>query len=203
MGQNLHRLIMFNLKDVSVGGGNKYIRPGVHEVQIISARGVENEGNPYVEMVFRKVGIEDESANDTQRIYNLISDNDQPATGLLQIKAIASCVLPENQTNFEAQTVVQLGSELDRLLKGKHLRIKFSGKEYVKQDGTVGTGNRLPRKYFCESITDGTAFPKTSKDESGLTFDKSNQYDIKRLPGAETGFLSEDSKDEGESSMPF
>jgi hypothetical protein len=73
--------------------------------------------------------------------------------------------------------------QLNRLLTGKKVRIKFSAEEYVGTDGNTYTKAVIGLFGFCESID-------VPMEETKLVLDKDSKWDYKRLPSSSTAGTS-------------
>lgn len=93
-----------------------------------------------------------------------------------QIKHIATKVV--NSTEFDqayemSANLSQFAINLNKLLAGKRLRIKFSGKEIAGKDG---------KQNWFKAVISGMNFAESlSTNPTKLKFDPNNQYDVKRL----------------------
>jgi len=176
---------MFSTKDInSAEGGSKYIRPGISEVTIVDEEGnSENPDKPYINMTFKLKGEDDEFKNS----YRLYMNERAQKYSLEQIAHLATkCVTKEELDATTGKDVESYADALAKLLRNKSLRMKFSGQEYLKSDGTsIGVRTRIPLKYFAESISEGSEYPVV--ENTRLRYDKNNVYDFQPLPASETG----------------
>ena len=187
---------MFGGQDVQEVNKPKYIRPGVHEVTIKSAKGETNQnGNPTIVFTMHLLDGDAEATTDF-RFY--LSEKAQ-ATSYKKIRHIFTKVVKDaDYLAATATSVEELGEVYNNKLAGNSLRIKFRGEEYLKQDGTVGVRAVIGLPEFAEAIQEGAEYPAVS--DTKLTFNA--DADIKKLakqPDAETsgGFFGAPSNDPG------
>lgn len=168
---------MFTTKGVTETEEGKYIKPGIHDVIITGVTSKEAEGSnaPSVFINFQKKGSEQ------QLNVQFAFSEKGTRFALMKLKHLLTKVTTENAVDaISASNVTDLAKAYGKILTGKELRVKFSGKEVA---GTNGKNNwykaelNIPRKDtpFAESLT---TTPST------LTFDKTK--DIKYLGAVTT-----------------
>jgi hypothetical protein len=150
----------------------KRIKPGIHEVEITGVRvGTTSTGLPRLEIGFINANgethIEKFSLNSKVNPGKTKSGLD---ITMSKIKHIGTKVVSEEEIN-NAKTPEQLNA----LLTGKKLRIKFCGEEFIGEKGKsiktiIGNG------VFAESL---------DTNPSKLKFDENNIYDIRRIPDSQ------------------
>ena len=168
---------------------SKYLAPGIHKVKITEISGHAPEGrSPYLELKFAN------SEQKTAEVKFYMSEKAMPRS-LEKLTHIGTkCVTRETMDSISADSLEDYGKKLENTLKGKVLRIKFTGEEI---EGKEGKGNwwkaniGLPR--FAEACKEGAEYEAVDDDNTALTFDESNNYDMKRLVVADveedtTGF---------------
>lgn len=116
---------------------------------------------------------------------------------LEQVLHMATKVMTE--ADFKAKAVGNSMEELviniNNLLMGKRIRLKFAGKEVQGQEGKKNWIKAvLPRFRFAESIT-------VPRSETKLVFDKTNQWDMKMLPVTEQAAIPTGTK--ASDDLPF
>lgn len=157
------------------GGKLQFIQPGVHDVTITSL--TYNDEKSF------NMGFTDEQGLTADNRFWMDTDkkDDKGKTALDKslemILHIATKCMEESVFKSKAVggTIQELVVNLNNLLLGKRVRIKFMGKEIQGTDGKkTWFKAQLPRFRFAESID-------TPKEHSRLFFDKNNQYDMKYL----------------------
>jgi hypothetical protein len=162
---------------VSVGGGNsqKYIYPGIrHNVVIkdVKEGKSQNKETPFIEFsLYSKEG-----GPETARTFQFYTSPNTIVKTMEKIKHIATKVVKEEELNKATDV-----EALRDLLKGKSLRMKFTGEEYKNQNGEVKSRALIGLPPFAESISDEAEYPAISDEETKLKFDDKNQYDFKKL----------------------
>jgi hypothetical protein len=68
-------------------------------------------------------------------------------------------------------------SDMATALVGKPVTLKFTGREYVNNEGATKTATDLGFLYFAE---------RADANPSRLSYDPNNEYDFKRLPNSGT-----------------
>lgn len=168
---------MFDTSNFKEIKGKNYIRPGVSEVTIVEVTHDDKE-DKFLNFKLKNKGEEDDLSTDFRLYFN--SDKAKHFSGS-KLSAILNATLSAEQASFPADTLKELASKCNPLMKGKSFRCKFTAQEYVKADGvTIGLRPQLPVSDFAESITDGTSSPKVEK--TNMTYSESNPYDVTRLP---------------------
>lgn len=171
---------LFNFGEVEtkeeVGGGNsqKYIYPGIrHEVVIKSVKEGSPEGkSPYVELeMYTKDG-----GPETARSFKFYTSKGDIAKTMEKIKHIATKVATQEEV-----TAAKNVDDLRDILKGKKLRMKFTGEQWKNESGEIKERALIGLPPFAEAIEDGAAYPAVANEDTKLTFDKTNKYDFKLL----------------------
>ncbi len=159
-----------------------YLKAGIQEVTIVNFVIPEGSSVPCME-----INLTNTAGNRTlaHRFYFPDGDDEDSVKNYeksaRQIKHIATKTVNDTEFNtaWEMSTNLnQLSINLSKLLGGKSLRMKLSGKEIQGKDGKLNwfkaviTGNR-----FAEAL---------SVNPTKLTFDPDNQYDMKRLTTSST-----------------
>jgi hypothetical protein len=176
----------FSTSNVKEGG---YIRPGIQEVTISKVEGVVQNDKPRVDITMFREGGDDKSAT-TIRMY--MSTDKAQLYALRKIKHLATNVVTEDKIDaIEAESIEDYGSQLNALLAGNNVRVKFIGEEYENQNGEIKVRANIGLPPFAEAIQEGAKH--AVKTVSELKFDETNQYDFKRMERAEPSSSSEDS----------
>jgi hypothetical protein len=166
---------MFGGQDTPEISKPKYIRPGIHEVTIKSVKGETNQnGNPLIVMSLYLVDGEEDATTDF-RFY--LSEKAQTVT-YKKIRHIFTKVVKDvDYLEAKASNVEELGEVYNNKLAGNSLRIKFTGEEYLKQDGTVGIRANIGYPEFAEAIQENAEYPVVTVTKMIFNPD----YDIKKL----------------------
>lgn len=169
---------LFNFAEVkeSVGTGNsqKYIYPGIrHQVVIKNIKEDKTpSGTPFIELeLYTKEGGPEASVK-----FPFYTSEKAAAKSMEKIKHIATKVVTEAELNA-AKTV----EDLKDLLKGKMLRMKFTGEEYKNKNGEIKEKALIGLAPFAEAIEEGGDHPVILDEDTKLKFDKANQYDFKKF----------------------
>jgi hypothetical protein len=172
---------MFNTSDVNENAGGKYIKPGVeNDVIIHNIMGVlPQSGAPYLEFSFRKPIATPE---ETTKIKFYMTEKSS-AMSLKKVLHIATKVVKRAQIDaLKASSVEEYGAMLNKILAGKHLRMKFLGEEYVNAKDEVRTKAVVGLPDFAEAIMEGAEYSPISNNSTKLSFD--TDKDVKRLQEA-------------------
>ena len=160
---------------------SKFIEPGVHVVKIVGIKGEEPEGySP--RLMF---GFTTQDGKAAEAVFYM----SEKAVGrsLEKVKHLATkCIKTEDLDKVEAESLEDYASQLNKILKNKVLRVKFTGEEIEGKEGknnwdkaTIG----LPP--FAEATKEGAEYTPVSEEDSKLTFNRNNKYDYKALPVAD------------------
>ncbi len=84
--------------------------------------------------------------------------------------------------------------QLEKVLKGKSIRIKFIGEQY-EYNNDIRTRTNFAFMGFAESLS-------VTEEDSALSYDSSNPYDFKPLEGVESGASDYSSEDNKVDEMP-
>jgi hypothetical protein len=186
MFNELKTKTMANLFDFSNVKESTIIKPGIHEVVITK---LELKDSRFKEDV-QVLAIEFKLVNGTETYteeFDLsmtpspIKDRTWYDLSQERIYQIGKSVMPAEEFK-KLKTLEQLSANL----VGKQLRMKFTGKEVEKDDKRFIV-TTLPFFAFTEPIT-------IPRENTRLTFDKDDPYDIRRLPDntVETNKVKED-----------
>jgi hypothetical protein len=88
-----------------------------------------------------------------------------------KLKHMLTKVISEEQANAITST-----EQVNKTLSGKQFRWKFIGQEYVNKEGQVRVKTDIGLPNFCENMK------TTPTNQSALSFDPNNQYDMVKLP---------------------
>ena len=100
----------------------------------------------------------------------------------------------EEVDKIEAESLEKYLSEITPLICGHFARFKVTAEEYEKQDGNLGITLSFARFKFVEAL----------EEDAKMTFDKTNQYDFKKLDEEEkTQVNSNGVTEEANNSLPF
>jgi hypothetical protein len=147
---------------------SKFIKPGVHEVTIAEVTGDTPEGkSPYV--MFKFVDKEGKAAD--IRFY---LSTGAVKRSLEKIVHLGTKLVTREQIDAtDADTATEYGANLNKLLRGKKVRIKFSGEQV---QGTNGKPN------WFKAVIGLPAFAEEIEvSPSKLKFDENSKWDMKRL----------------------
>jgi hypothetical protein len=169
---------LFDFKEVETnvsGGSNqKFIYPGIKNHIIIGdvSQGASKSGTPFIEIeMYTKEG-----GKDSSKKFQFYTSEKAMKMSLEKIKHIATKVVTEEELN--AATDIE---SLKDLLRGKALRMKFSGQEYVNKNGEVKENALIGLAPFAEAIEEGAEHPPVADGDTKLKYDKDNEYDFKKL----------------------
>lgn len=169
----------------SSSNGKRYIYPGVYDKVVIkgfTSGKSDAKGTPYV-------GVElysgDGTPEDSKEIKMWLTPNTQEK---VQTALKHLCTKVANKAEIvsamdSANTVEELAQNLNQVCRGGSVRFKFAGEEYeyngeVKEKAIIGF---VP---FAECITEGLDTPVVAAEDSKLTYNKDNKWDMRRLEGA-------------------
>lgn len=179
---------MFNLKEVSEevkGGSNeKYIYPGIRNKVIIKkwSQGKSSQkGTPFIAV--HLVTQEGKESNVEPKQFEFyVSDAAMEGT-LSRIKHIVTKVATEAEFASKSPAdMEEMVEHLNDISRGKVLRIKFTGEEYLNGQGEVKEAARIGYPEFAEAVEEGAEHSVVADADTKLVFDKNNQYDFKTLP---------------------
>ena len=141
------------------------IRPGVNENITIGL--LTEDLTPNGKKVIR---VPFTSADGAELVIDMSMEGGAPQYTMRKIKHLMTKVADEDTVNAASNL-----DAVNKILRGKTLRMKFTGEEYVSQkDGKVYVKTVLGLPNFAEPMT-------TSKEMSALVYDTNNQYDLKRV----------------------
>lgn len=174
----------FNTKTVKETTGSKWIAPGVeNDIVIMNVMGVAPEGEraPFIEFTFKKAASEDED-NTKIRFYMTEKSSEMSMKKILHL---ATKVVKREQIDaLTAGSVEEYGALLNRLIGGKHLRLKFLGEEYVNSKSEVKIKPVLGLPGFAEAIMEGAQYPVVANNATKLVFNP--EKDIIRIKNVPT-----------------
>jgi len=174
---------MFNLNEVqeNVGGGNGlYIYPGVKNVTINGwSHDVNANGKPFVEVELTTVEAMKEGKENASKKFQFYMSDAASVRSMEKIKHIVTKVTTADKITSQPD-IAAFTQMLNNITKGKSLRVKFSGEEY-EYNGEVKEAARINLPPFAEAINQGAEYPPVADADTKLTFDKTNQYDFKKL----------------------
>jgi hypothetical protein len=158
--------ITFNFSDVQAGSSVKpSIKPGVHENVTIGT--ISSETTPNGKSVVRVPFSLDNGADLN---IDMSMEGNAPQYTMRKLKHLMTKVADETLVN-SASTI----QDINKILSGKKLRIKFTGEEYVSQrDGKVYVKTVLGLPNFAEPMT-------ITPEMSALTYNPNIEYDLKRV----------------------
>lgn len=141
------------------------IRPGVNENITVGL--LTEDLTPNGKKVIR---VPFTSADGAELVIDMSMEGGAPQYTMRKIKHLMTKVADEDTVNAASNL-----DAVNKILRGKTLRMKFTGEEYVSQkDGKVYVKTVLGLPNFAEPMT-------TSKEMSALVYDTNNQYDLKRV----------------------
>jgi hypothetical protein len=180
---------MFDLTQVeeNVGGSGKrlYIYPGVMRVVIEKwDNGESAQGTPYVSVTMVSTDAKKDNVENATREFKFYLTE---ASTKKQMEKILHIVTKVNKKeNFRATSnVSDLVNLLNELTKGKELRMKFTGSQYLNQSGEVKDRPEIGLPRFAEAVKEGSDYPVVEDADTKLVYDANNQYDYKKLPADE------------------
>ena len=161
---------------------SKYVAPGIHVVKIVEVRGEEPDGfSP--RLIFKFVDVDNKEVE-----ANLYMSPAAQSKSMEKLVHIATkCVTRDAIDTVGGDSLVDWGKNVNQLLAGHKLRMKFIGNEIAGKDGKGSWFKAdLGLPSFAEAVEAGAEYPPLSEGESKLTFDENNKWDMKRLPVADT-----------------
>lgn len=177
----------FNTKNTKETSGSKWIAPGVeNDVVIMNVMGVAPEGerSPFIEFTFKKSTSEDDD-NTKTRFYMTEKSSEMSMKKILHL-----CTKVVKRAQIDALTansVEEYGALLNRLIAGKHLRLKFLGEEYINAKSEVKIKPVLGLPTFAEAIMEGAEYPAVANSATKLTFDTTKDIiRIKNVPASDS-----------------
>lgn len=180
------------------GGQGKYIYPGIYDniiIKEVTSGTSKNKGTPYVQV---SMYTEDGGENNSKEFEFYMTENAADMSKS-KLKHIATKVAKAEEFNsIKANNIDEYAQALDKIMKGKRLRMKFTGEQYENAQGDVKDVAKIGLPVFAEAIEEGAEYPPVSKEDSKLTFDKNNQWDYKKLdiqPDPEDSIISNDDDD--------
>jgi hypothetical protein len=158
--------ITFNFSDVQAGSSAKpSIKPGIHENVTLGS--ITSETTPNGKAVIRVPFSLD---NGAELNIDMSMEGNAPQYTMRKLKHMMTKVVDENVVN--SATTLQ---DINKILSGKKLRMKFTGEEYVSQrDGKVYVKTVLGLPNFAEPMT-------ITSEMSALTYNPNIEYDLKRV----------------------
>jgi hypothetical protein len=177
----------YNFNEVEVSEGLSYITPGVVDCKIESIEdGVMPWGDniPSVEVTVESTT----GATHTEK-FNMSpiakeGKRSPQSWSIERLKSLGTKIVSEEEFNKCSST-----SDIATALVGKSVRIKFVGREYEANDGSIKSATDFGFRWFAESI---------DTNPSRLTYDPNNNWDFKRLPKS-----PEAKAEEAKGDLPF
>jgi len=154
-------------------GFKSYIKPGVHEVEIIDfINEVPENQNKTANFQLKMASLD----GTKEFLYKNYLSEGAMKWNLVKAKHIAtnSDMTEDDKAKIGGDTQEALLKSLLESLVGKKTRIMFGGEEYVSE-GQIKERTTIGLPPFAEKLT-------VSKDQSDLKFDKSNKWHFKKLP---------------------
>lgn len=161
--------------------GGKYIYPGIYNNVVI--KGVtsgqsKNKQTPYVAVEF----YTEEGGPVNSKSFEFYMSENAADMSKTKLKHIATKVgTAEAFDSINANDLQGYAIELNKIMQGRRLRMKFTGEQYENAQGEVKDAARIGLPPFAEAIEAGAAHAPVSDDNTQLTFDKNNEYDFKKL----------------------
>lgn len=156
----------FNFKDIQETTTKPRFTPGIFEGVIVRSvkDGLTANGKKVISVSL--VGTKGEEFE-----ANWSMEGNAPQYTMRKLKHMLTKVMPsEDEVNNITST-----EQANKALSGKMFRIKFIGTEFLNKEGQVRVKADIGLPNFCESM-------KVPANQSTLTFDPNNAYDIVRLP---------------------
>jgi hypothetical protein len=171
---------MFGGKEVKSERLSNYITFGVHEVTIKEVIGTTTpNGNPVINVAMYLLNGNPDNANS----FGFVLGGGAKEWSEKKLQHLATKIVTKDEyVAATGDTIEEYGEALNSLLSGKSVRIKFTGEERLKQDGsgiTIRSNIGLPN--FAEAIEEGGEYPVVLAKDTKLVFDKTNEYDYKKL----------------------
>lgn len=156
----------FNFKEVQETTVKPRFTPGIFEGVIV--RSVKDGLTPNNKKVITVslLGTKGEEFD-----ANWSMEGNAPQYTMRKLKHMLTKVL-HNEDDVNAITSTE---QANKALSGKMFRIKFIGTEFINKEGQVRIKADIGLPNFCESM-------KVAANQTTLSFDPNNQYDIVRLP---------------------
>lgn len=176
---------MFTFNDVPEVTSNfkPTIEPGISEVIILGYDSKTEENYPHVQLKFSNL-------EGTREVFIKLGTNAEINPGksvssltvsLKNLRHIASACL--NDAEKEAITASSQELFLYKVLdaiKGKKLRMKFTGRQYYDKAGAIKVATEIGYPNFAENIS-------IPREQTILRFDPNNSYDFKKVIEPATG----------------
>jgi hypothetical protein len=164
------------------GNGQKYIYPGLrHDVVIEGITvGKFKTGTPYIGITMYTA----EGGPTANREFKLAFTPNTADFVQNKIKHIATKVATTEEVDAifdEANDLDGLVKDLNAILRGQHLRMKFIGEQYENANGEIKDRANIGFPVFAEAIQEGAGHPVIADADTELTFDKNNEKDFKRV----------------------
>lgn len=147
------------------------LEPGVHKVQIVDILPGQSaqKGTPYIEFTF-------ENAYGNHRETFYMKEGDSMKISLEKIKHLATKIVSEAELDaVSGNTVSEYAMNLAKILKGKEVRIKLSGKE---QMNTKTYKVYVERSFGFYPFAESASVPDAS---TMLKYNPMNKSDFKPL----------------------
>lgn len=181
---------MFDLSEVKEGGNSGkadlYIYPGIREVVIQKwKKDKTQKGDPKITLDLITVKAKEEGVDATRTFNDFNMFGGSLEYSVRKIKHILTKVVKESEITAK-EDLDDFVEMLNDLSRGKSLRMKFVGEEYINANGEVKEVAKIGLPEFAEAIEEGAEYPVVSEADSKLVYDKNNKYDFKKLPADQT-----------------
>lgn len=173
----------FNFKDIQETTTKPRFTPGIFDGVIVrSVRdGLTTNGKKVITVSL--VGTKGEEFE-----ANWSMEGAAPQYTMRKLKHMLTKVL-SNEDEVNSITTTE---QANKVLSGKMFRIKFIGTEFLNKENQLRVKADIGLPNFCESM-------KVPSNQSTLSFDPNNQYDVVRLPKEQMP----SSNAEAKSDLPF
>lgn len=188
---------LFGFNDVEDTSSNfkPTIEPGIHEVTVLGwedGEPIQVDSSPFRKLKFSNL-------EGTREVYVRLFSNPEVKEGkktsalqvsLQTLKHIATACLNETEkANITASSLDTLMVKMLDAITGKKLRMKFVGREFMRDDGMTGVRTEIGIPNFAESI-------EVPASETSLRFNKQSSWDYRAIPKLEE-------TNESENKTPF
>ena len=97
------------------------------------------------------------------------------------------CISRDAMDSIQGDSLADYGANLNTALAGKVARVKFVGEEIEGKEGKNNwTKASIGLPTFAEAVKEGAEYSAVSDEDTKLTYDENNKWDLKRLPVADT-----------------
>jgi hypothetical protein len=176
---------MFDLSDVkeNAGGGKRlYIYPGVLNVTINGWSATTNaNGKELLQLEVTTVDAMSEGTQNASKKFDFYFTENAQEKSLQKVKHIVTKVTKEANIK-PANDLAGFAGMLNSISKGKSLRMKFTGEQYL-YNGEVKVSARIGLPAFAEATNPGAEYEPVADADTKLVYDENNKYDFKKLEG--------------------